>query len=975
MLEIRFFGALRMAWNGEALSLTGLPKTGPLLAYLLLNRLHVVDREQLAYTLWPDVSESTAKANLRRHLYDLQNALPPPPPTTPWILRTSRTVQWNPHAPYWLDLARFESLDETPEHLAAAVALYTADLLAYLDEEWLVYERGRLQALYLDKVQSLVAHHTARGDYAKALTFVEQILRADPLHEEAFRESLKLRTYLGDRAGALQAYQHFCHLLQEELDLPPLPETAQLAAQIAADSLSSPSLAQSRPPKAVERPPQSAENPPSNVPAPVRPLVGREQEVAHLLDLLSGNEAGPRLITLTGVGGIGKTRLALEVAYCLRQRTPALFPDGIYFVPLATLTGVEQLLPAIASSLELPPAEDAAHLNELIEALRYRKILLVLDNFEHLLGAAPALAEFLRAAPGLFLLVTSQSLLSLYGEQSYPVKPLAAPDRSDWLEKSQLAALPAVALFCQAAQTADAHFRLTAENAQAIAHICNRLEGLPLALELAAARTRLLSPQAILTQLTDRLSFLARRDEDVPLRHRSLAAAMEWSYNLLNGSEQKLFQRLTLFADGFSPEAVAGVIYGRMPIGEGQLDWEVMEQLSRLLDKNMIRRAEFSLVSGESRFSMLTTLREFGLEKLCQDPEIESLHNRYVEFFAAALEARTPARSMPLQEEQVRWFQVEEANIRVGLGWALHPDADQQRYAAGLRMILAADGCWTSLLRFSEAREWIDKALPRRGELSLESQTRLLDMAGHIYGLNGAEAEEIFALHEDALALARRLEEPLLLSKILDGYGRAANEAQNYALSSQLWGEAIAIARLHMPATARELANLLNNLSTCYKWTQRYDEAIACLEECLTILHEHRLTDRLLAAHTNLSTIARLGGNLALDAEHLRHCLALMPATPQQNQKIVFLSNAAERALVAEEYSMSAILHSAMQSICQQVNMAWPTYYQREFASYVTTTRQHLEPEQFTRLWNLGARLSLNQAIQRVADWLGMEEV
>ena len=195
MLEIRLFGALRLAWQGRALPLSGLPKTGPLLAYLLLNRLHSVEREHLAFLLWPDAPEATAKANLRRHIYDLQNALPPSPAHTPWILRTARTLQWNPQAPYWLDVARFESLGETPEHLASAVDLYAGDLLAYLDEAWLVYERGRLAALFLGRLQALIEHHTAAGDYAQALECTQRILRGDPLHEEAFRESLKLRTY------------------------------------------------------------------------------------------------------------------------------------------------------------------------------------------------------------------------------------------------------------------------------------------------------------------------------------------------------------------------------------------------------------------------------------------------------------------------------------------------------------------------------------------------------------------------------------------------------------------------------------------------------------------------------------------------------------------------------------------------------------------------------------------------------------
>lgn len=974
MLEIRLFGALRLVWQGQTFPLAGLPKSGPLLAYLLLNRLHAVDREHLAYTLWPDVSESQAKANLRRHIYDLQNALPPAPTATPWLLRTARTVQWNPQALYWLDLARFESLDESPEHLDAAVNLYTADLLAYLDEEWLNYERGRLRALYLDKVQALVGHYTGTGRYERALALVEQILRADPLHERSVQEALKLNTYLGDRAGALRTFQDFRELLHEELALTPLPETLQLAAQIAEEALPLPAKPLAHPPAPPPAQTISGGLPRSNVPAPVRPLIGREKELAHLQQLLTARPGGPRLITLTGMAGVGKSRLALEVAHLLSRQESTNFADGIYFIPLASLAEPEQVLPAIAAGLEVPPPPDGDYRGALVEWLRYRRVLLVLDNLEHLLAAAPALGELLPAIPELRLLVTSQALLNLYSEQGYAVQPLVAPELADRLSLHHLAALPAVALFCQAAELADAHFRLTGENAQIIANICTRLEGLPLALELAAAHTRMLSPQTILAQLTDRLAFLSRRDVGVPARQRSLLAALEWSYNLLDEADRELFRRLAIFADGFAPEAVAAVMYARPPAASGQMDWAVMEKLARLLDRNLIRRVEFGPMEGKSRFSMLTTLREFALEKLKDDPALPGLRSRFAEFLAGQTEAHSQEERSAEGPDPMRWFQMEEANLRDALAWSLAPEADAHRFGVGLRILLASDGFWTYHLRFAEARSWIDLALPRREQASPQQQTRLLDLAGHFYGLCGAEPEAIFRLHEDALALARQLNEPALLSKVLDGYGKTANEAQNFELSGQLWQEAIAISRSQLPGMARELANLLNNLSNCYKWTQRYPEAIACLEECLAILQSRGLTESLVAVHINLSTTARLAGNLEMDAQHLRHCLTLMHTAANQNHKIVFLSSAAERALVMQDYPTSAILHAAMQSICQQVNMAWPPYYQREFASYVATTRQHLDPEHFNRLWNLGARLSLNQAIQRVADWLGMDE-
>src|SRR6266704_2131569 len=358
----------------------------------------------------------------------------------------------------------------------------------------------------------------------------------------------------------------------------------------------------------VGAPSRASSQPSSDLPLPLTTLIGREQERAALCTLLQGSEV--RLLTLTGTAGVGKTRLALEVARELVHD----FADGVYFISLAPLSDPAFVMPTIAHSMGLLESGSQSLLDLLRTSLHAKHRLLLLDNFEHVLTAAPRLSELLEACPALKLLVTSREVLRLRGEHQFAVLPLALPDPKRLPDDRSLIHVPAVDLFLQRAQAVRADFHVTADNAATIAEICLRLDGLPLAIELAAARVKLLAPQALLARLDRRLHVLTEGARDLPLRQRTLRRTIAWSYDLLNLPEQQLFWRLSVFVGGCTLEAIEAVC--ATPHDEAD---HVLEGVASLLDKSLLQQTEQE--GTEPRLSMLETIREYGLERLQESGE------------------------------------------------------------------------------------------------------------------------------------------------------------------------------------------------------------------------------------------------------------------------------------------------------------------------------------------------------------------
>jgi DNA-binding SARP family transcriptional activator len=532
MLHIHLLGNLRIFLDQQPFRFPGLPKTLPLWAYLLLQREVALTREQVAFTLWPDEDETSARSNLRRHLHDLRRALPPAPEDRPWLLAEGAKIQWNPDADDWLDIAEFESHCQNSARLADAVALYEGDLLPGIYDDWIFFERERLRNDFFKALDQLVQQSFARQEYRQGIDFVLKLLAHDPLREDAVRDLMLLRSLSGDRSGALREYKQFEGRLATEMNVAPMPETNELYRAIVQNETirpTTPIFAAHDLPNIVA-PAAPIPHIANNIPATMASFIGREEELARLCELLQPT-AHVRLLTLTGTVGSGKTRLALEVAHRLLDRWPHLYPDGVFFVSLSAVTKPEGVIPAIAATLGVSESGHRPLVDDLKAFLGTRHLLLILDNFEQVNAAALSIGELLTALPHLRVLVTSRSVLHIYGEYEFPVPPLALPD-SPHLNAEKIAKYSAVALFVERASAVNPQFRLDAGNAAVVAQICLQLDGLPLALELAAARCKLFTPAALLNRLSSRLDFLNSQLQRTPTRQQTLRSIIEWSHNL-----------------------------------------------------------------------------------------------------------------------------------------------------------------------------------------------------------------------------------------------------------------------------------------------------------------------------------------------------------------------------------------------------------------------------------------------------------
>jgi predicted ATPase/DNA-binding SARP family transcriptional activator len=775
MLRIHLFGALRLFDNEQPLKFSSLPKTLPLWAYLLLNPAPSTPRDQLAYTLWPDVSEAEARGNLRRHLHDLRRALPTAPQECPWLLADTNTVQWNPEADDWLDIESFAQLSADPTRLAEAVTLYTGDLLPNVYEDWVIFHRERLRNRFFDCLLQLVQQTRGQGNYPQAIAYAQQILQHDPIREDVVRELMTLRHEGGDRAGALQEYQRFAQRLREELDVAPMLETSALYDAIARQTLAvaarherktpaMPPVAPTAAPATPTPAPPAPAGPPNNLPAQLTTFIGREAELAAVYQLLLAPGSSVRLLTLTGPGGGGKTRLALEVGLRLCQDQPGLFPAGIHMVWLATLNDPELVLPTIANTLNVSESVGKTLLESLQDYLHTRRLLLILDNFEHQASTAPPLVQLLSAAPELRIIVTSRALLQVYGEQEFSLPPLPLPDEPDQLRVEDATRYAAIALFIARSRAVNPAFTLNPQNVTAVAAICTRLDGLPLAIELAAARSKLLSPPAILarldsalTFLTDRGTFKARSQLD---RHQTLRATLDWSYNLLAAREQQLFARLAVFAGNFTLEQAEAVC-------DLDKDGDTLDLLETLVNNSLLRQHEDE---GVIYFRLLTTIREYALARLAASAEAETMHSRHAVCFLALAQEVAPKLHNP---EQVAWLhKLENAhtNLRAALTWAV----EHNQAEIALALATALYYFWSKSGHLPEGRQWFARvlALPAAQSPTV-TRAAALNAAGWLE-LNYTDVDYTLptAFYQESLTISKQISNPSTLAYAYLGLAR-----------------------------------------------------------------------------------------------------------------------------------------------------------------------------------------------------------
>ncbi len=653
-LDVRLLGQFHVTYGGEPVETLSSPRLQSLLAYLLLHRGTPLSRQQVAFLFWPDSTEAQARTNLRKALYDLRQALPD---ADAFVHSEGQTIGWVADAPHRLDVTPFEAAldrveeiagsedrDDSVQALAQAVDLYAGDLLPSCYDDWVLPERERLRTRYLRGLERLTELLEEAGDHTGAIEQTQRLLRDEPLHEPGHRRLMRLLATSGQRALALAQYEQCARLLDEELGVEPEAETKRLYEQIRDGELAA----------REEQTETQQETRPHlhNLPAPLTPLIGRRAELAELESLLE--DPACRLVTLSGPGGSGKTRLALEAA----TQQVGRYRHGVYLVGLAGTSSVDAIVPTVAEAIGFPLYGGKDPLEQMLEFVRQREMLLVLDNFEHLLTGSRIVVRILETAPGVQILATSRSELGLSGEQVYPVEGLDVPGPDEELE--EVARYSAVRLFVASARRLRPDFELTGGNAAGVTEACRLVEGMPLGLMLAAAWVELLAPDRIAAEIKRDLDLLEADWPDVPARQHSMRAVFDHSWELLSAQERTVLAALSVFRGGFGQDAAGAVADADL------------RDLRLLVRKSLVQRVE-----GD-RYHVHELLRQYAAERLEGMRGSEAAHSRHTRYYAAALGRWGDELEGSCQLDALAEMDLEIGNARAAWDWAVERELGDQ---------------------------------------------------------------------------------------------------------------------------------------------------------------------------------------------------------------------------------------------------------------------------------------------------------
>jgi predicted ATPase/DNA-binding SARP family transcriptional activator len=1068
--RIELLGGLRAIHRDQIVARFSTRRAATLLAYLAFYGQRPHPREALMELLWPEGDPRTGRHRLRQALHSLRCQLEPPgiaPGAV--IIADAATARINLIACI-TDVAEFESeiqaaertsdLNEQAQRLDAAAALYRGELLPGYFDEWVLQERPRLAEAFLQVLHALSTLREAAGDHPRALQWARRAVVADPLREESHRELIRLLIAADQPEAAWRQYEELKRLLALQLGVDPAPETHALlpglkdrnggallqrapeggtptpepplgTRRAAEDAGSQVDTAADAAPVGTAPPADPGSRPAvraGHLPLQLTRFFGREREIEQLCQVIGRRRPaigkaeavstesrqpaanGPRLVTLTGPGGTGKTRLAIQAAQQLREA----FPGGVWFVPLLDVADPRLILDRLLDTLCLSRSPHMEPLGQIAVFLSSQPALFLLDNFEHLVvGGAETVKTLLGQIESLWVLATSRQRLNVPGEREFPVPALPVPevggvgckvwgvgsgkDRSvepyTLLHPTPytLAQCPSVQLFLDRAQAVRPDFQVTARNAASVAALCRQLEGLPLALELAAARAGVLTLPQMLARLSQRFELLVSRARGIDPRHRSLRAALDWSCHLLSPEQQRFFARLSVFRGGWSLEAAEAVCEPA----------PALEYLQHLRECSLVQVTE---AEDEMRFHLLETLREYAHDRLREGGEEAAVRTRHLDFFLTLAEKAQETARRPDKiagQSRLAWLDrltAEHENLRVALSWA-----ERVRPEHGLRLSSALRLYWRHSGRLSEGREWLERALAATENddpAPAPARVRVLSAAGFLAFQQGdydaarthleasvALARRLGDMHtvsrslsllgrilharcetarglaqiEEALALAREIQGPWVLAACLMELGIAVGVDGDCGRARVLFEECLALLRGLEDTWL--IAWVLQYLGSTIAQQGDLNRAQALLEESLALAQETKDEPRTAAALGQLGFLAWHRGECAAAAQLWKESLSLNREAENGACAWGPLFGLSQVAAAQGQSERAVRLLAFTEARREAATIASWTAALEAREQHLTTTRAALAPHAFAVAWAEGQAMTLGKAV------------
>lgn len=931
-IHINLLGRFTIKRQGQPIQLST-RKTESLLAYLILHPQNH-GREKLAALYWGDSSDTDARNSLRNALAVLNKKL-----GHHLLLVDRQSVSINPEYPLKVDALEFEA--QAANYLPAPssdpheinIELYQDDLLSDFYDEWIFPVREHYRSLFIKALLEITQQMRSQSEYGKAIEYASRVIIFDPANERAHQQIMFCHAARGDRNAAIKQYEICKRILTEELGVEPETETIALYEWIKQTP--------------AEANPLEARI--TNLPIPLTSFIGRKRELNKIKEKLTF----ARLLTLTGPGGSGKTRLAIQLGTDLIDT----FKDGVWWVDLTTLTDKDLMPYSIAKSLGIREVANQSIIETLADYLHLKHLLLILDNCEHLIEPCAQIAHSLSERCGqLKILATSREMLNVAGEQTWLVPSLSLPASQKNPFTDLLLEYEGIRLFVERAQMVNSGFALTEQNAFFVTQICTRLDGIPLAIELAAARTKLLAPEQIADRLNDRFQLLTNGSRTAPARHQTLQAVIDWSYDLLNEKEQKLFRSLAVFSGSWDVETAEMICSAKGYLRRR----EILNLLANLVDKSLV--ISEGVQNGKPRYRMLETIRLYALEELVNSGESYAMQAHHLDYYLTLVEAAKAHLGFFLpDQEMLKWLGVlipEHDNLRAAIHFC---EANPAHAGAGLKM--AGNLHWYFLAHncLAEGRDWISKLQANKTAAPPDIQAQAYLTSGFLACWQGDFASARPNC-EASLKLFKEINNLAGIAFSLHGLGFAANGLGEHAEAGQCFGRCLQIAREIDDKWLVSIALHFIAIGTSFQGD--YEMARFQFEECIRLMNEgHGTSQGIAFSEFHLGRIARIYGDFASSFSHHATGLELFMRIRDLRGIGYSLFGFACLAHAEEDPQRAAKLIGAIDGLRENLGSLLETVLQSEYEHARSAVQEILGDEPFTALWTEGRSMPLEHII------------